>query len=103
MALHQRGQVVIINKLLLVSDLFKLIKDRPHFGGVHFEAEMFQASCHRRSAAVLGEWQFGFAPAHMLGVHDLVRFALLQDPVLMNAAGMCKRILAHNRLTTLHA
>jgi len=63
---------------------------------------MLQARRHRRAAAVLGERQLGLAPAHRARIHNFVRLSLLQNAVLMDAARMCKRILAHNRFAALH-
>ena len=63
---------------------------------------MLQTGRHRRATAVFGQRQFGSAPANFLRVHDLVGLALLENAVLMNAAGMGECILANDGFAALH-
>ena len=67
----------------------------------HFEAEMFQAGGDGGAAAVLGQGQFRPAPADDLRVHDFVGFALFQNAVLMDAAGMGEGVFADDGLAAL--
>ena len=39
---------------------------------------------------------------HFLRVHDFVSRSILQHTILMNTAGVCKSVLAHNRLVRLY-
>src|SRR5262245_29280028 len=63
---------------------------------------MLQASGHGRAPAVLGQWQFGHAPADFARVHDLVRFAFLENAVLMDARSVRKGVFADDGLVARH-
>src|ERR1041385_566755 len=63
---------------------------------------MFQARGDGGAAAVLGQRQFGHAPADVARVHDLVSLALFQNAVLVNAAAVGEGVQAHDGLAALH-
>ena len=54
------------------------------------------------AARVLAHDQVGRALADILGLHDLVGFAILQHPVLVDAALVGEGVLADDRLVELH-
>ena len=102
-AFDQCGKVIIINKFFLITDFLKLVENRTDFFGIHLEAEVFQAQGHCSTTAMLGKWQLGLAPAHVLGVHNFVGLTFFQDAVLMNPARMGKGIFSYNGLAALHS
>ena len=53
------------------------------------------------SSAVLAEHQIGANVANVLGTHDLVGAAFLQDAVLMNASFVGECVLSHDRFVAL--
>ena len=94
----QRDQIVVVDKLLLVTQFLEAGEDRCDLGLGQAEAELLKAGHHGVTAAVLGQRKVGAAPADFAGIHDLVGFAHLEDAVLMDAGSVSEGILADDRL-----
>jgi hypothetical protein len=65
-------------------------------------AQFLQALLEGIAAAELAQHDLVGAPAHVFGAHDLVGVARLEHAVLVDAAGMRKRVGAHHGLVGLH-
>ena len=90
----ERGQVVVIHELFLVSDFFEAFEDGVDFVFGEVEAEVFEAGGHGVAAAVFREGEFGAAPADVFRVHNFVGFAFFEDAVLVDARAVGKGIFA---------
>ncbi len=66
-AFDEGGEVVVIDEFLLVANFLEAGEDGLDFGVAHLDAEVLEAGGDGGAAAVLGEGQFGGAPADGLG------------------------------------
>ena len=102
LAVDQRAEVVVVHEFFLVTDLLESTEDVVDLLVGQLETEVPEAHGHRGAAAVLSQRQLCLAPADLLGVHDLVGLAFLDDAVLMNTAGVREGVLTDDRLAALH-
>ncbi len=93
----ERDEVVVIDKFFSISDLFAARTDGIEFGGTEGVAQMLQAGSDGGTAAVFGQREFGFAPAHDLRVDDFIGFPFFENAVLMNPRAMGKGVETDDR------
>ena len=100
---HKRQNVFVKNFAFLVSQLFKAGKSGVVFAlRLQLHAQLDQALLEGVAARQFAQDDFVGAPAHIFGAHDFVGVTRFKHAVLMDAAGVCKSIRAHNRLVWLH-
>src|SRR5687767_13723243 len=71
-------------------------------GRIHVETEITAAAQHSRPPRVLAQDQRIPGRPDVFRLHDLVGAAILQDPVLVDARFMSKRVAADDGLVDLH-
>ena len=98
----QRGDVGVVDFLLLVGQLLELVEHLLQLLAGEVVAERLGAVGQRGPAAVLAEHQVGLREADVLGPHDFVGRALLEHAVLVDAGLVGERVAADDRLVALH-
>ena len=83
--LDKRQEVVIKNVAFLIGQGFKPDKNVDQLLFVELVAQMLQTVFQSMASAAGGQQQRRFLDPHIFGVHDLIGFPILQNPVLMNA------------------
>ena len=89
-----QGSIVVGQILELIEHRFKLI-------GVEVISERFDAVGQRRAAAMLAQNQVRLSEADVLRPHDLVRGALFEPAVLVDARLVGKGVAADDGLVAL--
>ena len=99
---HERLEILVVDLLLLVSQIKEGIVHLVELLLVKLVAELLQAVLQRGMARTRGEHDLGLAGADLFRIDDLIGVALLQHAVLMDAGGMRERVGADDSLVHLH-
>ena len=99
----ERLQVVVEDVGLLIGKVLEAL-ERLVVGvlAVEFDADLFESLAKGVAARELSEHDFVRGPAYVLGAHDFVGIATLQDAVLMNSGSMRESVGTHYRLVRLN-
>ena len=98
----QRLQVHRGDLLLAVGDLLEALERRVQRLALDLEAHLLQGLAQRMAAGVLAQHDRVALQADGRGVHDLVRGALLEHAVLVDAGLVRERVAPDDRLVRLH-
>ena len=98
----QHEDVIIGHLLLLVCQFEELLIEFVEFVAIHLHTVHVQTMLQSGTTRTSRQHDSVVINAHFLGVHDFVGRCILQHTVLMDTAGVCKCVLAHNRLVRLH-
>ena len=98
----QRGDVGVVDFLLLVGQLLELVEHLLQLLAREVVAERLGPIGQRGPAAVFAEHQVGLREADVLRPHDFVRRALLEHAVLVDAGLVGEGVAADDRLVPLH-
>ena len=96
-------QILVENFVLLVRQFLEAGKRGiERFFRFQLDAQFRQAGAEGVAAGMLAQHHLVGAPAHILGAHDFVGFAVLEHAVLMDAGFVGKGIGADDGLVGLH-
>ena len=98
----QHKDVVVRHLLLLVRQFEEILINLVEFLAIHFHTIYVQTMLQCGTTATSRQHDGVIVNTHFLRVHDFVSRSILQHTILMNTAGVGKRIPAHNRLVWLH-
>ena len=96
--LHKGHEVVVVQGLFAVGQLFDGFKHEVELVVVELVAHAFKLVAHSVAARVLANDKVALCAAHRLRGHDFVSFAVLEHAVLMDARLVRKGIGTHNGL-----
>src|SRR3989338_2703472 len=99
----KRLYIFIEDFMLLVGEVLEALERGIQFLlGLEFDTKLFQPALKGVTPAVLAQHHAIRGPAHILGAHDFVGLAFLDDAILMDAGLVREGIGADNRLVRLH-
>ena len=98
----QHENVVVCHLLLLVGQLQELLVHLIQLLSIQFHTVHTEAMAQSGTSATGSQYDGVIIDTHLLGIHNLVSRYILQHAILMDTAGVCEGILAHDGLVGLH-